>query len=372
MSRLMMNYGMLMSICLLLLCIGIPSSGNGQFNDSIKMDQQKKSLKTNLFESDEILSINLLGNINALLKDRSNDAAYHPVSISYNNAENREEVIFANAKTRGHFRRLKENCAYPPLTIKFSTNELQNKTIFKGQHKLKLVMPCQGDEYIINEWLVYKIYNLVTSRSFNTRLLRVTLFDENSRQIQKPFYAFLLEDEDQMALRNHLISIERKLQPQQTNTEAFLIMSVFEYLVANTDWSVQYLQNIKLLAVDSNALPVAVPYDFDHAGIVRAPYAQPFEALRMRSITERRYRGYCITDLKKFEPVIDLFNRIKTDIYNLYNQCALLDDRYKKRTVKYLDEFYSTMNNPKDWQKAFSYPCDKNGTGNVVIKGLQE
>lgn len=372
MSRHKMKYMMLMSTYLFVFCIGISGSGNCQFNDSTKTDQPKRSGEPTLFETDDVLSINLRGNINALLKDRSDNAAYHPVSISYNNAENREEVVLANAKTRGHFRRLKENCAYPPLAIKFSNNGLQNQSIFKGQHKLKLVMPCQGDEYIIHEWLVYKIYNLVTPTSFKARLLRVTLLDENSKQIQKPFYAFLLEDEDQMALRNHLISVERKLQPQQTSAEAFLIMSVFEYLVANTDWSVQYLQNIKLLAVDSNAVPLAVPYDFDHAGIVRAPYAQPFEALRMRSITERRYRGYCITDMKAFEPVIDLFNRIKVDIYNLYSNCSLLDDRYKKRTLKYLDEFYSTINNPKDWQKAFSYPCDKNGTGNVVIKGLQD
>jgi hypothetical protein len=115
-----------------------------------------------------------------------------------------------------------------------------------------------------------------------------------------------------------------------------------------------------------------VPYDFDHSGIVNAPYAQPAEELLMKSVQERRYRGYCMTDMKAFEKPIALYNRLKSDIYNLFTKCSLLDAKYIKSITKYLDEFYATINDPKSWQKDFAYPCDKNGTGNVVIKGLKE
>ena len=47
-------------------------------------------------------------------------------------------------------------------------------------------------------------------------------------------------------------------------------------------------------------------------------------------------------------------------------------NKYKKATIKYLDDFYSVINNPESLQKEFGYPCNKNGTGNVVIKGLRE
>jgi hypothetical protein len=50
----------------------------------------------------------------------------------------------------------------------------------------------------------------------------------------------------------------------------------------------------------------------------------------------------------------------------------LLDAKYLKSITKYLDEFYATINDPKRWQRDFAYPCDKNGTGNIVIKGLRE
>ena len=149
-------------------------------------------------------------------------------------------------------------------------------------------------------------------------------------------------------------------------------MAVFQYLIGNTDWSVQYQQNIKLVAADETVVPVAVAYDFDHAGIVNAPYAQPAEALQMASVRERRYRGYCITDMSRYAEVVSLYNRLKNDIYALYANCPLLDDKYKKATRNYFDEFYSTLNNPNALQKEFGYPCDQSKTGNVVIKGLKK
>jgi hypothetical protein len=165
--------------------------------------------------------------------------------------------------------------------------------------------------------------------------------------------------------------VERKLQPKQTNPDAFLSMALFQYLVGNTDWSVQYLQNIKLIARDSGTAPYPVPYDFDHAGIVGTSYALPAEELKMISVRQRRYRGYCVQNQALFEPVIAHFNRLKKDIYKLYSDCELLDAKYIKSTRLYLDEFYETINNAKEWKKEFAYPCDPKGTGNVVIKGLK-
>lgn len=233
-------------------------------------------------------------------------------------------------------------------------------------------MPCSGDNFVVREWLVYKLYNLFTPHSFRVRLVQVTLEDEKTKNTSGPFYGLLLEEEKQMAKRNKMIAVEKKLKPQQVQANPFLTMAVFQYLIGNTDWSIQYLQNIKLLAEDSLAVPIAVPYDFDHAGMVNAPYARPAEALQMRSIQERRYRGYCMPDLQPIEPVIAQFNSLKNEIYSIFSNCPLLDEKYKKSTARFLDDFFSTINNPKAWQKDFAYPCDKKGTGNVVIKGLKE
>jgi hypothetical protein len=334
--------------------------------------KQQPFSEKGLFESDAILNITLKGNLRDVLNDRSNLPQNFPLVLSYKKEDSTDMQLPVEVRTRGHFRRLKENCTYPPLLVQFPTEGPHLSSVFSEQKKIKLVMPCKGEEYLIREWLVYKIYNLVTPKSFRARLVKVKLEDDRNKKPVTPFYGILLEEEKQMARRNKAVAVEQALRPQQTQTDAFLHMAVFEYLIGNTDWSTQYQHNIKLLLTDSNAVPVTVPYDFDHSGMVNTPYALPADELQLRSIRERRYRGYCMSDLKVFEPIIARYNQLKNDIYKIYTSCTLLDEKYIKSTLLYLDEFYATINNPKAWQKEFGYPCDKNGTGNVVIKGLKE
>lgn len=337
--------------------------------NSINTQHKKK----NLFDSDEILSIKISGNLRSLLNDRVDNPTYHTLNFSYNEKDSAAVSFPIQIKTRGRFRKLAENCNYPPLLLNFAKKNQPKESIFQKQDKMKLVMPCKSDEYVIREWLVYKIYNLFTENSFRVRLVKVELEDAQKKKTNTFFYGFLLEEEKQMAARNKWIAIEKKtFRPELTDRSAFIKMAVFQYFIGNTDWSVQFLQNIKLLGKDSlgkNAFPV--PYDFDHAGLVSAPYAAPFEALMMNSVKERRYRGYCITDMKEFEPAIEQFNKLKPAIYKLYEDCSLIDAKYKKACFSYFDAFYKTINDPKLLKNEFSYPCDPNGTGNVVIKGLK-
>jgi hypothetical protein len=356
---------------LFLCCLLFPAITHSQPALSSSAVQQG-DLQKNLFGSDEVLNIKITGKLSDVLNDRGEKPQYHPLTLSYFSKDSNEILMPVKIKTRGHFRKDKANCTYPPLLIHFTKKEIPPSSLFKGQDKLKLVMPCRGDEYVTREYLIYKLYNLITPKSFKARLVRVVMEDIVKKK-QTSFYGILLEDEQQMARRNKLVIVEKnRLNPLNTDAAAFLSMTVFQYMIGNTDWSVQFQQNIKLLAKDSLAIPATVPYDFDHCGLVDAPYAKPAEELEMRSVMERRYRGYCIADMKNYEPVIALFNRLKKDFYSIYSNCSLLDAKYIKTATKYLDEFYATINNPKELKAAFSYPCDANGTGNIIIKGMKK
>jgi hypothetical protein len=332
------------------------------------------TIKKDVFASGEILQLSLTGNIRELLSDRGEQVRPHTLTLGYTETDGRELTLPVTVRTRGHFRKMRENCIYPPLMLQFSkTEKAIASTVFAKHKKLKLVMPCMSDDYVVREWMVYRLYNMITPKSLKARLVSVQLNDEKKKSNKKPFYGILLEEEQQMARRNNAVVVETKLlKPEDTKRKDFLTMAVFQYLIGNTDWSVQFLQNIKLIAADTNAEPSVVAYDFDHSGMVNAPYAQPAEALRMVSVKERRYRGYCIANMKEFAEVVTLFNSLKEDIYALYSTSELLDEKYKKATLKYFDEFYKTINDPEEMQKQFTYPCDKNGTGNIVIKGLQK
>lgn len=292
--------------------------------------------------------------------------------LAYSDTKGGKIEIPLKVRQRGNFRRIKANCSFPPLLLNF-TKESTTNTIFKGQDKIKLVMPCRDEDLVLHEYYTYKLYNLVSPKSFKVRLVEVVLEDPALKTKEKaPFYGFLLEEEDQMAKRNNMVGVDHMLlRPEMMQREDFLNMTVFNYLIGNTDWSVQYRQNIKLIAKDTVSLPVTVPYDFDHAGIVRAPYAHPAEELKLRSTLHRRYRGFCMEDMKAFETVIAKYDNIKKEIYHVYSSSTLLEEKYVQKTIKYLDEFYATLQDRDKLKKEFQYPCQKNSTGNVVIKGLK-
>jgi hypothetical protein len=341
-----------------LACFFLMSSAQGQ--------------SSGLFDTDEIMELTLRADLNTLFKDRGDDSQYYTATIQYQ-ADQDTIKIPLRIKTRGHFRKLRSNCKYPPILLNFAKASTPKSSVFAGQDKVKLVTPCQGDQYVIHEYFVYKLYNLITAKSFRARLVKVIYQDTVKNKSSDPHYGILLEEEKQMATRNKSNSLKKiGLRPEGTNQGDFLNMAVFQYMIGNTDWSVQYQQNIKLIYADSTSLPSTVPYDFDHAGIVRAPYANPAPELELSSTLHRRYRGYCILDMNKFTEVFETFNQLKNDFYALYEGNPLLRTSYQNQTLKFLDEFYKTINDPQKAQKEFTYPCNKSGTGNVIIKGLKK
>lgn len=327
---------------------------------------------SNLFESEEILELTLLCDLRSVFKDRGEDPQYHKATLHYNANQDTFDIPI-KVKTRGHFRKLSANCKYPPLYLNFANSSTPEISIFRGQDKIKLVTPCRGDQFVVHEYLVYKLYNLITPKSFKARLVKVIYHDNVKNKSSDPYFGILLEDEDQMAERNMSFTVEiKKLLPQKTIKKDFLNMAVFQYMIGNTDWSIQYQQNIVLITDDSTHTPSTVPYDFDHAGIVRAPYANPAPELQMQSTQQRRYRGYCILDLDQYNTVFDTFNQTEDEFYAIYIDNPLLSKNYINQTIKFLDDFYETINDPKKSGQDFSYPCDPSGTSNIVIKGLRE
>ena len=324
----------------------------------------------NLFESDEPLELKLQSDLSEILKDVGDDPNYHPATLMYQQDESWQSLE-VEVKTRGNSRKNLLNCKYPPLFLNFRNSDTPDNSIFHDQKKTKLVTPCRGDQYIVNEYLVYKLYNLITEKSFNARLVKIVFEDTEKNKSSDPYFGMLLEEEKQVAKRNNKKSVEiEKLHPKRTQLREYLTMTVFQYMIGNTDWSVEYQQNIKLLTDDKNIPPYTVPYDFDNAGIVRTPYSKPAPELELSSTLVRRYRGYCVDDMKVFDPIFPTFHELKDQFYSIYENNEFISDSYRKQTIKFLDKFYETIENPKKAARDFLYPCDNSGTGNVIIQGL--
>lgn len=255
---------------------------------------------------------------------------------------------------RGHMRR--ETCYIPPLKVQFSVDSTSPLSTLKS---LKIVAPCEFvtlyQELLIREYLAYKMYNLLTDLSFRVRLISLEIQDSKGKKKTLKSYAFFIEDIDQLAKRNHSVALDNiKINTETTDRQLVTLLSIFQYMIGNTDWSVPGNHNIRLIhnKDSSMARPVAIPYDFDYSGLVNAPYAVPDPMLNIESVTDRVYRGYP-RNMSELEPIIQKFKDKKTAIYDLVNNCNQLTDSGKKYMLKFLDQFFDIISNPRDIQVEF-------------------
>ncbi|HSU28295.1 MAG TPA: hypothetical protein VLJ68_07935, partial [Chitinophagaceae bacterium] len=215
--------------------------------------------------------------------------------------------------------------------------------------KLKLVSACgtSGDDaqYLLKEALAYKIFNLLTDKSFRVRIAYVTYKDTKGKTRTYTQPGFFIEDVDAVAKRNKCKQVEgQMIYQEQSNREQMTLVCLFEYLIANADWSVPGNHNIKLIrpSKDTTAKVIAVPYDFDYSGMVNTPYAIPPDILSISSVRERAYRGFPRT-MEELKAVIGLFNQKKEDIKNLVMNFEGLTKSTKNETWEYLEEFFNLI-----------------------------
>lgn len=359
-------FGLLFWVVCIVQTRPVDAQGTVPKSDTLIVSSVAGSNKTTLLfnRSDELAFTLTAANLRVLLKDRGERPVTHLATMTYSDEKGPVNLPLT-LKVRGNFRRNRANCPFPPLLIDLPKKKLK-KTLFAHQNKLKLVTHCQVDEWVVREYLVYKLYNLLTDVSFRAQLARVTYADSLGKIAPETHWAFLLEDDDDLAKRNGAkISTLKQINMGYTDSLSTATVAVFEYMIGNTDWSLPFLHNIRLLDNGKNRL-MPVPYDFDHSGIVGAAYARPAEQLEISSVKERLYRGIAYP-MPLFQQVFDRFNELKPQFYALYQNDSRLDKTYVKRTLRYLDEFYSLINKPSS-AKAIFKPNDQSGT---LIKGLK-
>ncbi len=327
-------------------------------NSFIAQAQPVDSIK--FFAEEGIIEMTLTTDIVKMQKEKG-EKVFQPATTSLRFPDNTIIAEPVTVAPRGHFRR--EYCTIPPILVDFSS---LTSPRLSPLGKLKLVIGCgtngNDEQLLIKEYLIYKIYNLLDDKSFRVRLLKVNYID--TRNKVKPFtqYAFLIEDDKDMAARNNCIRKSgAKYQTESTDRELMTKVGVFEYMISNGDWSVPNNHNTKVIFDKNNesALPFVVPYDFDHSGFVNASYAVPNELLGTESVTERVYRGFP-RKMEELQVTMDFFRSKKDAITALINNCTYLQPKIKKEVVEYLNEFYKTISDKRQVQNIFVDNARKN------------
>jgi hypothetical protein len=257
----------------LLVCLVLTQATNAQ------------SLKTSIFQHltpQEGAKMTLTLDMTTLAAMRqSND--YFPAALT----DHTGKIYKVEARVRGRFRR--KTCEIPPLKLKFSKKEIRNLG-FDTLNEVKLVLPCfdnpESDQWIVREYLTYRMFEQLSPISVRARLIRLTLEDTHVNR-KNQVLAILVEhpEETEKRLGGEILDAFGLPTDSLVTNQAALV-SMFEYMIGNTDWDISMQRNVLLLRNHSGRVFV-IPYDFDFAGSVSASYASPSTESGLSSIRER-------------------------------------------------------------------------------------
>lgn len=246
-----------------------------------------------LMHYEEVLNLTLETDLTALKTNRRDESS-HPATISFEDASGKEQKWNLKVQLRGAFRRIR--CEdVPPLKFNFKKSELTAAGLTKYDD-LKLVPQClensaKGKEVLLKELLAYRLYNQLSHYSYRTQLVRITYIDSATGEKDKQ-WAFLIEDTAQ--LRNRIggdkIDDQFNMPVDSFHLAQARLVSVFQYMIGNSDWGFERIKNIKFIRRKGKVIPI--PYDFDFSGLVNAPYAIPNSNVGQHHLEERIYLGF--------------------------------------------------------------------------------
>lgn len=323
--------------------------------------------KQPLFQDDSVLKAVLTAPITQAFAQRGQDVRiYLPGQWTYTTAEGTTQRLDVSIRTRGLFRR--EHCQLPPLQLNFKKKQVK-KTLFAGQDKLKVVSPCQdgakSQQHVVLEYLAYRTFEILTDRSFGTRLIRLSYIDSDDKKAPWTDLVFVIEDDSDMAKRldlTRLKVVSNRFDQMDHPTTA--LVDLFQLLIANNDYSVlrseegrECCHNSEILALKDNAdVRIPVPYDFDLSGLVDTKYAAPPSYLPTRFVTTRYYRGLCQPP-GVLEDAIAHVQSKREEIIALFTNQPELEPRTKKKTLKFIENFFEILDNPKRVKKEIADRC---------------
>jgi hypothetical protein len=312
-------------------------------------DSTLKSFR--LFEDEELLNITLKFDLSTYFRSKpqkeylkANITIYHGTSDSVSRD--------IRLKTRGVFRN--SYCLFAPIELNLKKANFGYSDLNKIS-RLKLVPQCSSgkdkEDYVLREYLVYKLFNVMTDTSFRVRLVRVSYID--SQKDRKPVkqYAFLLEPVEMLAARTNCMQV-KTVTINQKSIEPWIMdrIAIFNFMIGNYDWSVPGQHNIqvlKTLNIDPFALGVAVPHDFDWTGLVNPTYAVPAENVGTENVRERIFLGVC-RNRNIYNKELDIFLSKKDDFYEVINEFQYITQKVKKDMTDYLDGFFRQLEGRRD------------------------
>lgn len=341
-----------LSMFLLLSCL---ASGQEEIENTPETELQLG----NLFVEDSPLPLTLQFDMKKLQATRKK-GDYHDALLLTGEGDILSEGWPVRIKTRGIFRR--QHCSVPPLWINVKNSGMETVGL-AGVSKIKLVARCRNTKsyknYVLKEYLVYKMYELLTPYSFRTRLVRLTYVDSSRDMEVYECWAYLIEPMEKMTRRLNARQVKNdELSMRRVQPHAMDRLAMFQFMIGNTDYSITGLHNVKILGLDKPGTLgiVPVPYDFDFTGLVNTIYAHPREGIGIDDVRQRYYEGPCRSEALHMQ-VVEEFRVLEELWMELIMTFEYLDEEVRIEMVEYLESFFSESAREQFVQRRIQPTC---------------
>lgn len=313
-----------------------------------------------LFSTSEPIALSLVADFDAIRSDRNDPAEERPALVVLDTML-RGDTLEAQLRARGDFRRDPGTCSFPPLRLNLKTKQAEG-TVFEGQDKLKVVVPCRPgldvyEQYVLTEYAIYRMYRLITEASFQVRLARIRFVDTSGHEEPFTRWAFFIEDDDALAARlgGEKLDIPegKHVRVSYLDARQATLVAVFQYMIGNTDWADDAVHNVEL--VQAYGAIRVVPYDFDFSGLVDAPYAIPDPKLGTKSVRDRLYRGWCWAGLDT-EAILRPFRENREAIVAAAEPPGVTEERVDG-ALSYLDGFWESIETAERAERRMFRDC---------------
>jgi hypothetical protein len=323
--------------------------------DEVLLARRTDAQNRKLFQDGPPVDFTLASEFNLINRERTpNNAKQFPGVLTIAGTD-----IPVRLSSRGHLRLNAHTCEFVPIRVVFAREQLAG-TIFEGQTTLKLGTHCRDeadfDQYVVREYLAYKLANLVTPFSFRARLARGTYIEARTQKPLATRRALFLEHEADVARRLSGRDVRvPHMMFSAFDQNALTTMAMLEYMLGNTDYSIWGLHNV-VIVQDKKRRFFPVPYDFDLSGMVHTPYAAPDERLSLRSVTDRLYRGPC-RSVDEFTAAAEPFRARQAEMTAAIDATAELNRVHKSEMKEYLESFFRRIATPQSIKRTFVDGC---------------
>ncbi len=322
-----------------------------------------------LFADDDTIKLTITAPFKDLVRKAERSTDPFEASLDYHGAAPETHAIMLSA--RGNSRRTRTLCDFPPLRIEFAEKP-EDASFFDGQKRLKLVTHCKRSsrfqQYYLMEYAAYRLLNVMTPMSLKVRIAEIDYVEAKNGKPIISRLGFLIEDTDDAAKRNNMVEIDTPdIDKGQLNNEDAGLYAVFQYMIGNLDWSMHSgpggkdcCHNTKLIGADetlhNNLVPV--PYDFDYAGLINAPYAVPPENIPVRNVRQRRYRGFCAHN-DDARSAAAAFRGKEEELTAVLSDIPGLDEKIQSSATRFLAEFFEDIADDEALEKNLLRTCRK-------------